>query len=383
MENKQKEIDLSKVVLVLKDNRKQIGIATAVTTLLAIVYCIFATPIFTAKTIINPPKLTDAGSGAAQALSGLAVLAGGGGGLLSQKTDADVTIAILKTTALKDMIINQFNLQKLWEKKDIELTRLALDDNVKFIPDMKSGFVEIDVDDENPKMAANIANYYNLALGQMISNISYGRSNTKYQFYQSQLTGAESAMNAAENDLKVFAESNGFIAGQQIQIVASLSAQLQAQLIVAQAQLQSMSMYASPDNPDYQQLESQIGSYKIQLDNMNVSGTPDPIGIPATRAPALAQKYANLMREYMLRQEVYKIIVKQYEANRLDTLSELAPVGIQVVDPAQAPLYKSKPKRLKIVLGAVVLGALLSSVFMIIRNRKRIIVEVDNEKQIN
>ena len=383
MDNKQKEIDLSKVVLVLKDNRKQIGIVTAVTTLLAIVYCIFATPVFTAKIIINPPKLTDAGSGVLfQALNGLSGLAAGsgGGGLLLQKTDADVTIAILKTTALKDMIINQFNLQKRWEKKDIELTRRALDEKVKFIPDMKSGFVEIDVDDKDPKMAANVANYYNLALGQMISNISYGRSNTKYQFYQSQLTGAESAMNASENNLKVFAESNGFIAGQQVQIVASLSAQLQAQLIVAQAQLQSMSMYASPDNPDYQQLESQIGSYKIQLDNMNVSGTPDPIGIPATRAPALAKKYTNLMREYVLRQEVYKIIVKQYEVNRLDTLSDLAPVGIQVVDPAQAPLYKSNPKRLKIVLGAVVLGALLSSMYFIIRNRKRIIVEINEVK---
>ena len=86
------------------------------------------------------------------------------------------------------------------------------------------------------------------------------------------------------------------------------------------------------------------------------------------------------MREYVLRQEVYKIIVKQYEVNRLDTLSDLAPVGIQVVDPAQAPLYKSKPKRLKIVLGAVVLGALLSSMYFIIRNRKRIIVEINEVK---
>ena len=172
MQSQQKEIDLSKVIGVLKENKKRIGHVTGVTTVLAIIYCFFATPIFTAKTIINPPKLTDAGSGAAQALNGLAALAGGGGGsLLSQKTDVDITIAILKTDALKNLIIQKFDLEHELEKKDIELTRRALDGKVKFIPDIKSGFLEIDVDDKDPKLAADIANYYSVALGQMISNI--------------------------------------------------------------------------------------------------------------------------------------------------------------------------------------------------------------------
>lgn len=375
MNKQQKEIELSQVVGVIKENRKQIGISTGVTTFIAIIYCIFATPIFTAITIINPPKLTDAGTGVAQALSGLAALAGGGG-LLNQKTDGDLTIAILKTTALKDMVIRKFDLQKYLNKKDIELTRRALDGKVKFIPDMKSGFVEIDVDDKDPKLAAAIANFYTIALGQMISNISYSRSNTKFQFFNEQLTSAESSLNLAEDNLKQFTESNGFIAGQQAQVAAGLSTQLQAQIIVAQAQLQSMRIYAAPDNPDYIKLESQIASYKQQLDNLNTPEAPDPIGIPANAAPAMAKQYANLMREFTLRKEIYGIIAKQYEANRLDALSEMIPVGIQVVDPAQVPLYKSKPKRLKIIAEGLLIGLLGSCVYFIIRNRKKIIVEI-------
>ena len=80
---------------------KPIGIVTGITTLIAIAYCVFATPIYTAKTVINPPKLTDAGSGVAQALSGLAALAGGGGGGFIAKTDADVAVVLLNTAALK------------------------------------------------------------------------------------------------------------------------------------------------------------------------------------------------------------------------------------------------------------------------------------------
>jgi len=378
MQAQQKEIDLSKVVLVLKENKKRIAISTGITTLIAIVYCLIATPIFTAATIINPPKLTDAGSGASQMLSGLAAI-GGGGGLLSQKTDADVTIAIMKTNAMKDMIINKFDLQKLLEKKDIELTRRTLDGKVKFIPDMKSGFVEIDVDDKDPKLAAAIANYYVIALGQMISNISYGKSNIKYQFFNQQLDKAESSLDIAEEAVKQFALQNGIIAGQQVSIVANLATQLQAQLVVAQAQLQAMSLYASPDNPDYIELSSRIASYKGQLDKLNNSASPDPIGVPAGLAPELAKQYAGLMRDVMFRQEVYKIIARQYEANRLDSVSELTPVGIQVVDPAVIPLYKSKPKRLKVVVGGLMLGLIASSVYFILRNRKKIIVEIESE----
>lgn len=376
MENKQREIDLSKVILILKENRKQIGIASAVTTLLAIIYCVFATPIFTAKTVINPPKLTDAGSGVAQALSGLAALAGGGGGFLSQKTDADVAVALLNTAALKNMVIKQFGLTKYLDKKDIELTRAALDQKIKFIPDIKSGFVEIDVDDKDPKLAANIASYYTIALGQLISNIAYNRSQQKVTFFEGQLKVTKQNLSQSESNIKAFIQKNGIIAGQQVQVLASIATQLQSKLVVAQAQLQSLAYYASPENSEYKSLQAQIDSYKQQLNQLNDRDSTDNIAIPSNLAPDLAQQYLNLMRNFVLQEEIYKLLTKQYQANRLDALSEMIPTAVQVVDPAVVPLHKSKPKRLKIILGALVFGSLFSSVYFIIRQRRRIIVEV-------
>ncbi len=378
----QKEIDLAKVVEVLKDNKKPIGIVTGVTTLLAIIYCIFATPIFTANVLINPPKLTDAGTSFSQVISGLGVLTGGGGGLL-QKTDADISIAILNTNAVKDMVIKQFNLIVLWEKKDIELTRRSLAGIVKFIPDMKSGFVEIDVDNKDPKLAAAIANYYTVALGQAINNIAYGRANQRYQFYQKQLGNAIVSLDRAESALRVFAEKNGIVAGQQAQIIAGISTQLQAQLIAAQAELQSMSYYASPNNSDYLALESQIQSLKQQLQSLNNQDVDGNIAIPVGLAPTLANEYIGLMRDFKFKELVYEVMLKQSKAAQLDAQSEIMPLAIQVVDPAQVPLYKSKPKRLKIVLGSMLLGLIASSIYFIIRNRKNIIVEVNREESAN
>lgn len=376
MTQKQREIDLAKVVEVLKDNKKPIGVTTAIATLIAIVYCIFATPIFTATALINPPKLTDAGTSFSQVISGLGALTGSGGGLL-QKTDADITIAILKTTAVKDMVIKQFDLIKLWNKKDIELARRSLADIVKFTPDVKSGFVEINVDNKDPKLAAAVANYYIVALGQAINNIAYGRASQRYQFYQKQLSNAVMSLNKAESALRVFSERNGIIAGQQVQIIAGISSQLQAQLIAAQAELQSMSYYASPNNSDYLALESQIQSLKQQLQSLNNQGVDGNIAIPVGLAPALANEYIGLMRDFKFKELVYEVMLKQSKAAQLDAQSEIMPMAIQVVDPAVVPLYKAKPKRLRIIVGAFIIGFIIGSIYFLVRNRKKFLIEIE------
>lgn len=383
MPEHKKEIDLSKLIPILITNKKAIGIVTAITTTLAIIYCIFATPIYTATAVINPPKLTDSGTSFSQVISGMAVISGGGGGLL-QKTDADISIAILNTTSVRDLIIKRFNLQGLLEQPNIEKTRRVLSGMVKLIPDMKSGFVSISVDNENPKMAADIANYYTVALGQVVNNIAYARANQRYSFYQEQLESASLALSQSETALRLFSESNGVIAGQQSQVIAGISTQLQARLVSAQIELRRISYYVSPQNPDYLSLESQIYSLKHQLAALNnQSIDSDGLVIPAGLAPNLANQYIRLMRDFKFKELVYEVMLKQSKAAQLDSLSETGPLAIQVIDPAVIPFYKSKPKRLYIIVGSFIFGFLVTALYIMLINRKHFIIEVENEKSVN
>lgn len=375
MNSSQKEIDLGKVVEVLKENKKKIGICTGISTVIAIIYCIFATPIFTARALINPPKLSDAGTSFSQVISGLNALSGGGG--ILQKTDADITVAILNTNYVSDFIIKEFNLIKVFDVKDIERARKILFGMVKFVPDMKSGFVLIEVSNKDPKLAADIANEYTTALGQSINNVAYSRANQRVIFYNKQLESATASLNSAEDSLRSFAESNGILAGQQSQVIANISTQLQAQLVATQMQLQSMNYYANTANPDYQALQAKIVSIKKQLDQLNNQNTDDNIAIPAGLAPKLATTYVRLMRDLQFKQVVYDVMMKQLKASQLDAQSEMVPLAIQVVDPAQVPLYKSKPKRLFVIIMGMIFGLLLSSLYFILYNHKKFIVNVN------
>ena len=368
-----KEIDLTKLWQVIKADKKLIFISTGVTTLIAIIYCIFATPIYTASVLINPPKLSDAGSGIGSMISGLAGLSlGGGGGLLSQKTDADVAGALLSTNSVLDMQVNHFNLIKYYKSDDIEMARKNLIKNTKILPDPKSGFLSVSVDDKDPKLAASVANYYTVALGKLISNVALGKSISKDNFFEDQVQKSKSNLMDAQNKVKDFMKSNGILAGNQTQVIAGLITQLQAQLVMAQTQQNAMANYATSENPDYKRLSTQIASIKQQLSNLNTNdvNNEDKISIPSGLAPELSEQYINLMREYIMREEIYKLVIKQYEANKLDKLSEMDPTSIQVIDPAQVPLHKSAPKRLKIIWATIVFTGLFSVFFIIIRKRK-------------
>lgn len=374
MSHKQNKINIAKTVIVLKECKVRILLTTLLTTLLAIIYCFVATPIFTARVVINPPKLSDAGTSFSQAISGLAVLGGGGSGLLA-KTDADIAIAMLRTNVAKNMVIDKFNLMRVLHSTDKELARDALSPKIKFITDVKSGFLTLEVNDKDPKLAADIANYYTIVLGQLINNIAFARANQRHQFYREQLITALKSLNDSESQLKMFSRKNGIIAGQQTQVISNIAAQLQLQLVSGQLKLQSLEYYFSKDSADYQSVLASVNSYKAQLDKLNNQNTDDNISIPAGLAPDMANEYLNLMRDFTFKELVYNMMLRQSKASQLDAQSEISPLAIQVVDPALVPLYKSAPNRRIIALFGFLVGLVVSSLYFLIRRRNFIIFE--------
>lgn len=371
---KVKEIDLTRIWRLLKRERKIIFITSGVTTFLAILYCIFATPIFTGIAVINPPKLTDAStSGFMAAINSTGALNSVAVGGLIQKADTDIIAAILNGSTISNMLIKKFDLIKRYKQKDIELTRMALDGKTSFVPDIKSGFLMIKVDDYDPKVARDMANYYIVALGQLINQIAYNKNTQKAQFFASQMTNIKSKLVLNQESLTNFENTYGITAGKQVEIATGLSSQLQAQLALTQAQLNAMSRYETPQNPDYQKLQATANSLKAQLEKLsNQPDYGDKLPALTGLAPELSKQYYNLLTEIRLNTEVYGILTKLYQSAKIDALGQTVPVEIQVIDYAPLPIHKSKPKRLLIIAISMVLGAFLSSIYIILKNRKEL-----------
>lgn len=371
-------IYITKMFCVLKSNSLNILKITSSFVVFAIIYCIFATPIYTARTIVNPPKLNEAGNNVSKNLGDMSDLDFSYSWSLT-KTDANVIIALCKTDQLKNLIANKFNLMKANKLKNMEQARAMVSSMTRFTPDLQSGFLEIYIDSPSPVLAADIANYYHIAIGEIISKIAYDRTVQKQQFFLQQLDKTRENLHQAQINLKNFAIKNGISSGQQMSIVANLATQLQAQLVVAKSQLQAMALYATPDNPDYKNLQATVNSLDKQVNDVNgqggVGSTTSQLPIPSHLAPELASEYDNLQRDVMLNEEILKVLFRAYENSKIEGYSQMIPTSLEVVDPAIMPEHPSKPKKIKIILAALLLGITLSSLYYIIRNKKQFIVE--------
>jgi tyrosine-protein kinase Etk/Wzc len=373
MEN-QKVIDYLTItrglLLILKQNYQKIIIITVIPSIIATIYVFLLPPIFTAKVLINPPKLSDAGSGISGSIGTVSMFDGWG----YQKSDIDIAISMLQTNALSKIMRRKFDPNEA-KNNDARLIKDVLDRGITFFPDPKTGFLGVAVDGKNPKFVAEIANYYVVALGQLINDIAWRRANSKAEFFAEQMIDTKKSLNEIELKLKQFMQKNSILAGQQVQVIAGIASQLQLQLVTAQMQLQSMGIYASPNNPEYKALSEKIQSIKDQLSKLNNQNTDDKVIIPAGIAPDLAEEYVILSRELKLREQIYSVVTRQYEATKLDALSEIKPLSIQIIDPAVIPSERSKPNRLKIISGVLLVSLLVSVVFFIIRNHRLIVIK--------
>ena len=113
------EISLIEIATALGEEKFFIAKIAGAITLITLVVSLIMTPIFTAKTTFLVPS--NSGGGLAGVMGALGALAGGGGGgvsgLLGGKTPEDQYIELLNSDTIANELIDEFDLQKRYEKK--------------------------------------------------------------------------------------------------------------------------------------------------------------------------------------------------------------------------------------------------------------------------
>ena len=152
------DISLLDLLQVAADNLRLLVIGPLLVGLAALGIAYLIPPTYTAKVQFIPPKQQQ--SSAAAALSDLGVLGGAAGAIVGVKNPADQYAALTKSSSVADALIAKFNLRERYDKKFNDDTRKALAENTKVTVGPKDGLISIEVDDKDPKVAADISNSY-------------------------------------------------------------------------------------------------------------------------------------------------------------------------------------------------------------------------------
>ena len=346
------EINLMDLLLVIAKHNRFIIKLTLSVAVLAVIYALLQPNIYTAKTVILPPQ--QGASTASMLLGQLGGLAGLAGGAAGIKSPNDLHIGMLKSRTIADVLIKRFDLQTLWEAKTREATRKALEGST-VIASGKDGFITIEYSDKDPQFAATIANAYVEELDRLNSTLAVTEASRKRLFFERQLKGSRANLDAAENALKQTQERTGLIqlekqGGAIIEAVANVRAQIAAK----EVELAAMGAFATPQNPDYRQIQQVIVGLRAQLAKLEANSAGSDIKVPTGKLPETGLEFLRKTREFKYQETLFELLSKQFEIAKIDEAKDAS--LIQVVDKALMPEKKSKPKRALIVILATMMA---------------------------
>ena len=363
-------ISLMDILLTLAKHKKKILVYPVAFGMAGLAISFAMPNVYKANTKILPPQQSQ--STASAMLSQLGGLAGGAGAALGIKSPNDLYIALLKSRALTDKLIQRFDLQKRYDSKFVEATRLQLDGK-STIASGKDNLISIDVEDKDPKIAAAIANAYVEELTMLTSKFALTEASQRRVFYEKQLELAKDKMIAAETALSSGIDSKGMLSvDAQSKAVLETVARLRANISAKQIQLKAMQAFVTPSNNEYKRANQELLGMQDELAKLENGSAPiasakntietpaGDVNANATKSPENGTSNIQLLRDVKYYQMLYEMLAKQYEVARLDEAKDI-PI-IQVLDKAVEPERKFKPQRALLTIAAAFLGLILALV---------------------
>ncbi|MFC1868258.1 GumC family protein [Thermodesulfobacteriota bacterium] len=339
------EIDLLELFLTLIKYRMMILSIVAAVFLISIVYTFSKPDIYTATARILPSRDSNASTAALFSQS-----AGFPANLFGGKTASGLYEGLLESRSVADKIIQKFKLKERYGKTSMEGTYKQLSAQTNIEASSETQIVSVSVDDEDPVLAADIANAYLDALDEVNRNVNVSTSHSTRVFLENRLEKVNADLIEAESNLRVFQEKHGLISiSDQARAAIEGASRIKAEIIMSQAELSMLRRLGTKKQKDVAMLSTKIAELQKQLERIE-SGNPsdDSLYIPFNLMPAIGMELAKLTREAKVQEEIFKLITNQYELAKIEEAKDFKTV--QVLDHAVAPDRKSGTNRRFIVL---------------------------------
>lgn len=346
------DIDLSTLLAPLVEHWRSMLAVPLLVGCLALAGSYLIKPTFVATTIALPPQ--QAQGSALAALSSLGALAGLSGGA-GPKNLADQYVGLLQSVTISDRIIDRFDLVKVYDTDYRMEAREELQSRVDIKVGKKDGLLTIDVEDTDPKRAAAMANQYIAELGHMTAHLAVTEAQQRRLFFDKQLKDTRSRLAQAQTVLQRSGINPGALKAEP-KAAAENYARLKAEMTAAQVRLQTMRQSLADGSTEVQQQLTLVQALRSQL--QQIESTSRTADTDASNAD-----YISAYREFKYQETLFDLLAQQYEMARVDESRDGA--VIQVVDVAQPPELKSKPKRALIAVAGTLVGGVVYGLWLI------------------
>ena len=360
-------VSLTDLLIWIGESKGLIAAVTLLVAAVAVGMALLLPPVYTARTTMMAPN-NQQQSASSNALAALGALGGLGGGL-AQKTPDELYVALLKSDSVVRALDQRFKLQAHYDVKDFETLRKVISKWVLIAADKKSGVISVEVDDESPTFAAELANAHAGEVGDVLSRLAISEAQLRRVFFEGQLRETKENLVKAEQAMQATQEKSGMIVlDKQAEALLLGAAQIRAQIADREIQLKVLRTGATAQNPAVMRLTSELNALRAELARMESAqgGVPGSyVDMPVGKLPAAAVDFIRARRELKIQETLLESMLRQYEIAKLDEAKE-GP-ALQQIDFALPPDRKSKPARALIVLVSALVALLLTSAIVVMR----------------
>jgi len=282
--------------------------------------------------------------------------------LLGMPSPEATFIGILTSQTVKDDLINQFDLRRVYHVKSYTSARKKLESRTSIAEDKKTGNLTISVIDRDPYRARALSTAYLAELNRLIAQLSTSSARREREFLEGRLKSVKQDLDSATQDLSVYSSRNATLAPDtQEKAELDAVARVQADLISSESELQGLETTYGRDNVRVRSMEARVAELRSQLQKMtgskneNSAALEDGQLLPSVRKlPLLGTTYYELYRRAAVQDALYEMLTKQYEIAKVEEARDIPTV--RVLDPPDLPEKKSFPPRTLIVLFGTLLA---------------------------
>lgn len=375
--------------------KRWILINTLIVAVLAVVVSLLLPTWYRSSASLLPPEeesltlggLSRGASAALAAARGAGISIGGRMSLPMWATPSDLVAGILRSRSLRDAVIAEQDLVRVFDAPDLDRAREVFQDRFK-VRVGGEGIVRIAFLDRDPQRAAAVLGSVLRVLDEIQRESRRSSASGVRAFVAERLEQTGEELRAAEEHLRDFQEAHGLLEPEaQARALVDAVAQVEGERLAAQVERDALASQLSASHPEVLRFDARLSALeeaKAQLEGRLTKpmsgGTAigsDAVGSGATaagapaaaaeergaiidlgRLPELSLRFLRLYRDLEIQQALYGLLVEMHEQYRIQEVRDTPTV--QLLDPPFVPTVKDRPRRGLIVIAATLIAALAS-----------------------
>ncbi len=361
------EIWILDLLVALASRKKLLALFPLLVACITAGYSLTLPNIYTASTTILPPQQGGGGTSALLAQLAGGIASGIGGSL---KSPSDIYTVMLRSRTISDKVIGRFDLISYYNKSILAEARSRFEE-VRRVTVGRESVIIVEVDDTDPKHAADLANGLVDELYKINRSLAITEAAQRRLFFEQQLKQAKDNLTNAEIAARQQLVQGGVVkVDDQGRSMIATTSQWRGKISAQEVQISAMRSFSSDNNPALILAQKELAAMQEALARLEG-------GVPKGPVPtARGMDSLRVLRDIKYYETLYELIAKQYEAARIDESKDSS--LIQVLDTAVEPEIKTRPKRaVMVMISALVafFAAVLWVWAMLLLNRAQAIPE--------